>query len=1074
MDGTGHRVVYRFEEDEMLHIRAWTPDGRKVIGAFEKKSQPLQLVAFSVEDGSMQVLHTFDTYWPMWQSPLHKVAVSPDGRYIAYDRPPKKGSWDSEIYVLDIERQSATCVLKNPAYDKLLDWTPDGRHIFFKSDRRQGVPGGFTATDTWDAYLLPVANGKPQGAPVLIKRDIPDNLRPKGFTRDGAYYYAVEFRTIEVAVATLDLQAGKLLGRPQVAGQTGADQIPAWSPDGKHLAYCTHELNNSQTIRIQNIATGQERKLDPNLPHFTWLRWSPDGKSFLVSNFAKNSPRAICRINAETGERLTMVQSESSETLPGEPQLSPDGGTLFYILHHSDSKKVSLLTRDIESGNEEELLALEGIRDIGSLTFALSPDGRQLALVSQVKASSGEGVDRRISVMSAKGGKPRELCRPDGLRTRQTIAWTPDGQALLFTKRVPEGGRELWHVSIGDGVARKICGPREMMCQEMMYGAASMLDIHPDGQRIAYDCFEYRHEVWVMENFLPGAPVAIPEPESRPTLRQIEVRGRGRVHSRPSFDGKYMLDVDREMGNLIIRELATSKEWKLPVISDPNAFVYESRMSPDSKRVAFLQFNPVEEDFDLCIIDFDGSGQRTLMDSCQIAGYFNMDAWSPDGKYIFGRLERKPMELARVSADDGSVQIIKKFEQGKLSMVQVSPDGRYLAYSRAEQTDSKPDIFIFDLEQNQETPLVVHPAADKLLGWTPDGQNVFFTSDRNGTWDGWLLRVVDGKGRGLPEVIKAGIGDISPIGFTRSGSFYCGFQHQAWNVYTAALDRNTGQVVSEPIPVRHVGKDAWADWSPDGRYLAYLSEPDRTKPQVIRIRTLTTGQERELKIDLPRFEWLRWCPDSRHLLITSFSWNSPSMVYKVDVETGKYTPVVKSEQRSVRQAELSADGKTLVYRIRGSGNATWLIARNMETGTEKELLQIGDVMGATSLALWSLSPNGEQVALSMRQDKVDQPRILKVITVETGESRTLVGDMGLFLLWSSDGRDLLFTKEGNELWRVDAEGGEPRRIWEWKEKIWSPRIHPDGQRIAFHSGGYVSEMWVMENFLPTAVASDAK
>ncbi len=35
-----------------------------------------------------------------------------------------------------------------------------------------------------------------------------------------------------------------------------------------------------------------------------------------------------------------------------------------------------------------------------------------------------------------------------------------------------------------------------------------------------------------------------PEPRSEPTLGRIEVRGRGRVHSQPSLDGKYMSDVD--------------------------------------------------------------------------------------------------------------------------------------------------------------------------------------------------------------------------------------------------------------------------------------------------------------------------------------------------------------------------------------------------------------------------------------------------------------------------------------------------------------------------------------------------
>jgi len=104
------------------------------------------------------------------------------------------------------------------------------------------------------------------------------------------------------------------------------------------------------------------------------------------------------------------------------------------------------------------------------------------------------------------GVGPRELCKPGGLASLQPLAWTPDGQALLFTKRVPEGGRELWLIPIDNGPARRLCGPRELMCQGMMYGSVhSALDMHPDGERIAFDCFEYRHEVWAMENFLPEA-----------------------------------------------------------------------------------------------------------------------------------------------------------------------------------------------------------------------------------------------------------------------------------------------------------------------------------------------------------------------------------------------------------------------------------------------------------------------------------------------------------------------------------------------------------------------------------------
>jgi len=74
--------------------------------------------------------------------------------------------------------------------------------------------------------------------------------------------------------------------------------------------------------------------------------------------------------------------------------------------------------------------------------------------------------------------------------------------------------------------------------------------------------------------------------------------------------------------------------------------------------------------------------------------------------------------------------------------------------------------------------------------------------------------------------------------------------------------------------------------------------------------------------------------------------------------------------------------------------------------------------------------------------------------------------------WAPDGWDLLFTlvkvshQELTKLWRISAEGGEPRKLWEWNKRISALRVHPDGQHIAFGSGTNKSEVWVMENFLP--------
>lgn len=503
MDGTGHRALHRFKGGERLVIHAWTPDGKQILGTLKKANEDPRLAAFSVEDGSMQVIHTFLTEKPSWDS---EMVISPDGRYIAYERPQQKDSENKDIYILDTENNQSKPLVQHAANDRLLGWTPDNRYVFFASDRKQGFPGGFSIADTWDAYLLSVIDGESQRGPEMVKRDISAKIRPKGFTRDGAFYYAVEFSTMEAVVAEVDMQTGQLLTKPQTVGQTGTDIAPAWSPDGRYLAYCIQKPDESQTIRIRNMKTGQEREIDPNLPHFSSLRWSPDGKFFLVSNFKQNLPQAIYRINASTSECMALMQNESA--MLGVAQLSLDNRTLFYVLHHPDSQKASLITRDIESGQEKKLFSIDNASNARGLNFALSPDGQQMALATWEMKSFPMILIHRILTMPTKGGEPKELLKNEELYQYPLIAWTPDGQFLLFNNSnkqgISVGYSAVWLIPADGGQARELCRP-----QPMVYGVLwGALDVNPDGKRVAFDCYEYRHEVWAMENFLPTTVVS--------------------------------------------------------------------------------------------------------------------------------------------------------------------------------------------------------------------------------------------------------------------------------------------------------------------------------------------------------------------------------------------------------------------------------------------------------------------------------------------------------------------------------------------------------------------------------------
>jgi len=724
-----------------------------------------------------------------------------------------------------------------------------------------------------------------------------------------------------------------------------------------------------------------------------------------------------------------------------------------------------MMVRNIETGEEREITrgVFPGARNYH---WSISPDGEQLAILFKEENPS-------IKIFSTRTDDVKEVLAGDFVNKVHQIVWAPDGKGLILRKvdlSVSQTS-EIWRIETSGGVPEKLS---ELDLPEYVI----KMQVDPTGRQLALEAITNLHELWVMEDFLPAAAVAKPTMQ-QPTQRRIEVLTHSprRIHSSPSLDGKYMASTDRT-GKLVVSESATGKKWNLSEQGGVSGLGILPLISPDNTRIVYSWISFKEETWEARIVALDGSNDRLLLPAEKIPGWLYIDTWSPDGQFLFCRHARPDKDnssrLVRVSVDDGSMQYIDAVDANGLSKVDISSDGRFLAYHRQDKTTSKSDIFIFDLLENRESVFVRNPADDKLLGWTPDGQKIFFTSDRMGTTDGWLLAVQQGQPKGLPTMIKPGIGDVNPIRLTRDGSLYYSVQYEGWNVYTVELDLAAGKVLSEPKAVRDMGKDSSPDWSPDGRYLAYRSQPDPDRPRVIRIRILETGEERELKPDLPHAEYIRWHPDSRHILVPYLKSAGLAGVSQIDIQTGQCRDLMTAsvvEGELIRQAELSADGKMLAYRVKDGGHGNRLVARDMETGLEKVLLSMDDLVraGMPGGNSWTLMPDGEHVALSI----LDGTYQLKVMSVADKTSRTIVSSFFGQLTCANDGRDLLFVrgKGDKELWRVATTGSEPRKVWEFEQLIGDPRLHPDGRHLAFVSGTFISEMWVMENFLPAAAVA---
>ena len=550
------------------------------------------------------------------------------------------------------------------------------------------------------------------------------------------------------------------------------------------------------------------------------------------------------------------------------------------------------------------------------------------------------------------------------------------------------------------------------------------------------------------------------------------------IFGAPSRDGAYLTFRDSSE-DLAICDLATGQTRPLTKHQSVWESAWGSMPSPDGKLVAYHW----DQDglYELRVVGLEGTKPRVLYGNAEVT-WLQIEDWSPDGKSILTVLTRKDRtnQMVLVSVRDGSVRVLKTFDERAPGRPRFSPDGRYIAYAYPQRPESgEQDIFVLALDGGRETPLVQHPAHDGFLDWTPDGKGILFRSDRTGTMGLWWTQVAEGKSQGTPELVKPGVGpNFSPMGFTRNGSYYYGVKTQMNDVYIAELDLATGKLISAPslATQRLVGSNFRPDWSPDGRELVFLSQRGRGAwgPRALCVRSTESGEVRELVSKLNLVAWVRWSPDGRSLLASGQHPTGGFGRFRIDVQTGDFERIVKTTFGW--PSAWSGDGKAIFYHKSDSAaNRSTIVVRDLETGQEKELHSVpkGSSHYAGGLAL---SRDGRQLAFESSESG---SKIIKVIPAAGGEARELLRRDGSLMhntfgtiAWAPDGLSVLFARQTGpgssktELWSASVQGGEPRRLELTAENMRDLSVHPDGRHIAFTAGQTRSEAWVMENFLP--------
>jgi TolB protein len=238
-DGFNETVVMQSKDPIMSP--AWSPDSRR-----------LAYVSFENDRSSVwvQTLRTGNRIQVSNKPGINGApSFSPDGRQLALTLGGLDGNLD--IHVLDLSTRQTRRLTTHRAIDTEGSWSPDGRYIYFTSDRSGGP----------QVYRVPAAGGTPE----RVTFEGSYNARPR-LSADGKRLAMVHLDRGNYRIAVMDIKSKELL----IVSAGQQDESPSFAPNSDTLIYATRQAQNGvlETVTAdglirQRVSSGQGDVREP-------------------------------------------------------------------------------------------------------------------------------------------------------------------------------------------------------------------------------------------------------------------------------------------------------------------------------------------------------------------------------------------------------------------------------------------------------------------------------------------------------------------------------------------------------------------------------------------------------------------------------------------------------------------------------------------------------------------------------------------------------------------------------------------------------------------------------------------
>jgi TolB protein len=211
-------------------------------------------------------------------------------------------------------------------------------------------------------------------------------------------------------------------GKNQITIATSHEPLmsPAWSPDGKKLAFVGYN-RQMQAIYVQSWETGELKKVVEERGINSAPSWSPDGSKLAVTLSFERNPD-IYVVDASSGARIARLTTDGG--IDTAATWSPDGRTIAWESDRGGQPQIYTMPA---GGGAQTRLSFQGTRNNEP---DYSPDGKLMAMTNY------EGGLFRIAIMDLQSRSLRVITDGPG---DEHPTFAPNGQLLIYTSRGAHG-----------------------------------------------------------------------------------------------------------------------------------------------------------------------------------------------------------------------------------------------------------------------------------------------------------------------------------------------------------------------------------------------------------------------------------------------------------------------------------------------------------------------------------------------------------------------------------------------------------------------------------------------------------